>query len=243
MWRHAKRLKSLAARSAAVREYCLSRRDRHHVEGESVMDPAPPKYAVASEDEILDLVRRHPFAWIVSADDGFAATPLPVLPETSAEGALVALRGHFGSGSLHLQRLRLRPGCLILFMGEHGYVSPSWMVDRTQAPTWNYETVAFECDVRFLEQPTDAKEHLSELTAIHEKGRPHCWDLADMGERYDRLAKGVAPFRAEIRARRAVFKLGQDERPDVYADILVGLDRTGAVPLADRMRARAALVT
>lgn len=206
------------------------------------MDPTPSKYAAASDDEILDLVRRHPFAWIVSADDGFAATPLPLLPERDAQGALVALRGHFGRGSLHLQRLRARPVCLILFMGEQGYVSPSWMADRTQAPTWNYESVAFECELRFLEQSADVTDHLSELTAVHEQGRPDSWGLADMGERYSRLATGVTPFRAEIRARRAVFKLGQDERPDVYADILAGLDRSGSAPLADRMRAHAALI-
>jgi len=45
----------------------------------------------------------------------------------------------------------------------------------------------------------------------------------------------VVGFRADIRASRAVFKLGQDERDDIFADILEGLRSEGQSPLADLM--------
>ena len=48
-----------------------------------------------------------------------------------------------------------------------------------------------------------------------------------MGERYDRILRGIVPFRATVRAARPAFKLGQDERDDVYTDILAGLEADG----------------
>lgn len=42
-------------------------------------------------------------------------------------------------------------------------------------------------------------------------------------------------FRAQVVASRVKFKLGQNEREDVYADIIGGLRRTGNMPLARAM--------
>ena len=42
-------------------------------------------------------------------------------------------------------------------------------------------------------------------------------------------------FRARVTATHARFKLGQDERPDVRADILAGLADTAQQPLLEAM--------
>lgn len=184
---------------------------------------------------MLDLVRRHPFAWVVSAGDGFSATPLPLRPGLDADGRLVALVGHFGRNNPQIARLRAAPRALMLFMGEHGYVSPSWMDDRTQAPSWNYACAAFDCEISFTETPAETEALLSDLIETMEAGRPKAWTMAEMGQRYAGLSRGVVGFRADIRGSRAVFKLGQDERDDVFADILSGLRREEQTPLADLM--------
>jgi transcriptional regulator len=49
--------------------------------------------------------------------------------------------------------------------------------------------------------------------------------MSDMGERADRLARGIIGFHARIISHNAAFKLGQDERDDVLADILNGLSQ------------------
>jgi hypothetical protein len=56
-----------------------------------------------------------------------------------------------------------------------------------------------------------------------------------MGERYHRLSRGVIAFQAAILESRPVFKLGQDERRDVFADIMAGLAHTGQTALAEQM--------
>lgn len=201
------------------------------------MDPGPKKYAARSEADILDLVRRNPFAWVVSAASGFAATPLPLRPELDDNGRLVGLVGHFARSNAQVGQLRAHGRALILFMGPHAYVSPSWMADRTQAPTWNFAAAAFACMLELFEDAPGIEAHLRDLIDAHEAGRPNAWSMGEMGPRYANLSRGVVGFRAVIQHRKAVFKLGQDERADVFPDILAGLDMTGEPNLAALMRA------
>ncbi len=52
-----------------------------------------------------------------------------------------------------------------------------------------------------------------------EKGRPDPWDKAHLGSRYGRMKGAIVAFRAPIVSIEARFKLGQDERAEVFADI------------------------
>lgn len=202
----------------------------------SSLDPAPERYAPAAEAAVVDLVRRHPFAWVVSVEAGFAATPLPLRPALDADGRLVALIGHFARSNPQVERLRRHPRVRLLFMGPHGYVSPSWLDDRTQAPTWNYAMAVFDCDLRWMDSPAETAWLLGDLVEAMEDGRPEAWSTAEMGARYDRLSRDVIGFRADIRDRRVVFKLGQDEPASLFTQILQGLDTDGQHDLAAWMR-------
>ena len=57
-----------------------------------------------------------------------------------------------------------------------------------------------------------------------------------MGERRDRLSANVVGFEARVIRANARFKLGQDERDDVFADILAGMSTSGDAALVDWMR-------
>ena len=199
------------------------------------MDPKPAKYAPKSDADIIDLVMQCPFAWIVSAADGFGATPLPIRPHIE-DGKLTGLIGHFGRNNPQIERLRANPRALLLFMGPHGYISPSWLTDRTQAATWNYASVTFECDIRLIEDAPGIEAVLRDLIDTMEAGRDAAWSLDDMGERAGRLARGVIGFHARIIEVQAAFKLGQDEDAQEYAEILTALDRQGTTELAAIMR-------
>ncbi|MCI4568493.1 FMN-binding negative transcriptional regulator [Lysobacter sp. CFH 32150] len=193
------------------------------------------KFAPSSPDAIDHLVAAHPFALVISANgDMPLATPLPLLLERSSDGT-ATLIGHFPRTHPHTELLRRDPRALVVFMGSHGYISPSWLADRTQAPTWNYETAQLEINVEF-DDSTDATEAaLARLVEHMEHGRPNAWSIADMGPRYAKLAGAVVAFRAHVTAVHMKFKLGQDERSDVRADILAGLADTGQQPLLEAM--------
>lgn len=181
------------------------------------------KYAARPED-VLALVRDHSFAWVVSAAPGFRATPLPLRPRLDEAGELIGFIGHFARSNPQVEEIRQTGRALLLFLGPHGYISASWMQDRTQAPTWNYIAAQFDCRMTMIDDAEGVADCLNELIVSMEQGRPNAWSMREMGERAGRLARGVVGFHADIITFKSVFKLGQDERDDVFADILLGLE-------------------
>jgi transcriptional regulator len=131
---------------------------------------------------------------------------------------------------------RDHPRALLLFMGVNGYISPSWMRDRTQAPTWNYVGAQFLVDIEFIDDVPGRDAVLEDLVNAMETGRENAWSGAEMGARYAILANRIVAFRANIVQRRVKFKLGQDERDDVYADICTAMDAGGNPDLGAWMR-------
>jgi len=134
--------------------------------------------------------------------------------------------GHFARSNDHVAFLKRIPRAAMLVLGPHGYISPSWMNDRTQAPTWNYASAQFLVEVEFFEDPQQIEAHLHDLVAAMEAGRPRRWSVEEMGRRYQSLSQRVIGFRANVRAIRAKFKLGQDERDDVFRDIIADLEQS-----------------
>ena len=195
------------------------------------------KFSPRSPRDLIDLVRSQPLAWIVSGIAGsLQTTVLPVQLECDTDGQPLRILGHFGRSNAHWRQLVDSPRATILLLGPQGYISPSWFADRTQAPTWNYASASFDVEVDICDTPQDAAALLRGLTDDLEQDRPAAWRIEDMGARYDKLAQGVVGFRARILNVSSRFKLGQDERDDVFADILRGLELTGADDLAGWMR-------
>jgi predicted FMN-binding regulatory protein PaiB len=201
------------------------------------MSVVPGKFSPPEEADVTRLVLEHPFAWLVTEQDGdFAATPLPLRPVLDEHGAITALLGHFARGNPHVELLRRVPRTLVLFMGPHGYISSSWFGDRTRTPTWNYATAQFVVDIEFIEDAAGTEAILRDLIGAMEQGRPGAWSLGDMGPRYQRLVSGIIAFRAHIRERRVKFKLGQDERDAEYGDIVRALGAAGECALLEWMQ-------
>lgn len=200
------------------------------------------KFSPRSAADVADLVHSQPLAWIVSGAAGNLQTSvLPVQLECDDSGAPLRLLGHFGRNNPQWQALAQAPQATVLLLGPQGYVSPSWFADRTQAPTWNYAWARFDVEVEIRDTPEDAEALLRGLADDMEAGRPAAWSVDDMGQRYKRLSGGVVGFHARVLASQSRFKLGQDEREDVLADILRGLDVGGGRQLAAWMRRFAGL--
>jgi transcriptional regulator len=195
-------------------------------------------YAARSQDDLMKLLDAQPMAWLISAGGEDAAfTPLPLRAALDGDGRLVALQGHLARRNPHVARLRRDAIAQALVMGPHAYVSPSWLDDRTQAPSWNYAAAVFELEVVISEEAQAIEDELRALVTRMEGARPNAWTLEEMGERYARLAQGVTAFRGVITKTRATFKLGQDERDHDFAQLLAGLSRSGEAEVVQWMQA------
>ncbi|HEV7252075.1 MAG TPA: FMN-binding negative transcriptional regulator [Mesorhizobium sp.] len=176
-------------------------------------------FAPRGPHDISDLIAAYPLATMIAQRaEGSPSIMLPLLAELDATGALLTLLGHIPRSHPLTGSWEADSSALVLFQGPQGYLSPSWVSDRTWAPTWAYAAVRIEANVRFLPQRTD--EALERLVAALERGRAHTWSLAEMGDRYARLSRGVIGFCAEVRDVTARFRLGQDERPEVWRDLV-----------------------
>ena len=194
-------------------------------------------FAPKSDKQVLRLVLEHPLAWVVSSDGGaFCARPLPLRPRVGADGRIEALEGHMARSNPLCAALQRDARALILFSGPHGYISPSWMANRTWAPTWNYVVVQFVVTVAFDETPARLDAHLHDLADAMERDRPAAWHPSDMGARYEKIKHMIVPFEARVVEQRARFKLGQDERDTVFAEITEALGRSDSDALLAWMR-------
>jgi transcriptional regulator len=188
------------------------------------------------DSEVYALIAAHPLAQFVSsAGLDILATPLPLLLEQQADGSSTLL-GHFARANPQWEALEIAPEALAIFMGPHGYISPSWFTDRTQAPTWNFATVHVKARVAIDRSAAAARDAVDRLTEHMEKGRLRAWSGRDMNERYERLLPHVVAFRAQVLDIQAKFKLGQNERLDVLEEALDGFGRERSLTLHSAMR-------
>ncbi len=197
----------------------------------------PAVFAARTPEDYTNLVAQYPLAWVVSGEgSAFRASLLPLRPVIDVNGEIQSLVGHFARANDHYTLLKDDGAAHILFLGPNGYISPSWMNDRSQAATWNYASAQFAVDIEFSESPEDLANHLNDLVTTMEQGRPQAWSIAAMGSRYADLAKHIVVFRATVKSYRGKFKLGQDERADVYADIIGALTTGNSSPLLQWMQ-------
>lgn len=196
---------------------------------------ASSKFTARNDADVTQLITRQPLAWVMSHGNPASATPLPLRPELVENERVVTLIGHYARSNPQVAALQSDPRASLLFMGPNGYVSPSWLTDRTQAPTWNYACVNVDVRIEFLDNQADLDRIVRDLVQAMESDRQHGWSVEEMGARYEQLLTRIIPFRAHVLGMNAKFKLGQDERDDVYPEIISGLSRTGNEALIEMM--------
>jgi transcriptional regulator len=191
----------------------------------------------ASASEIAAFTREQMLGLVVSSADGETlTTPLPLLTETDATGAVTSFLGHFALSNSQVELIRRQPRALILFQGPHGYIRPGWVSRPGWAPTWNYMLAQFEVQIALLPAASDAA--IRALVTALEGDGPDSWRVEQVGQRYASMVQRVIAFRAAVLAGRGRFKLGQDESEVTFTEIVAAL---GDTPLADAMRRRGRL--
>ena len=195
------------------------------------MNPFHPR----RETDIAALIQAYPLAWILSGAAGaMAATPLPLLAETDADGVVMSLFGHFARSNPQVARLEADPRATILFMGANGYIPPRLVSNPTWGATWNYAVVRFETELRFV--PDETESSVERLAAMLESEADEPWTPQRMGPRLAELALRIIAFRARVLEIHPRFKLGQDETDQTFDEIVTGLDDTALAAWMTRSR-------
>lgn len=180
-----------------------------------------PIFELSGSGPVRDLVRRHPWATLVSQTPGGpVVSHLPVLLDATAGVTVV---GHLAASDADAHELGERDAVLIV-AGPHGYVSPSFYRSGAPAvPTWNFvvahlhgrpERLDAEQTFAVLERTVDAVEH----------PRPEPFRLDAVVGYARRIAPYTAGFRLTAERVLAKAKLSQDKSDVDRRGVLDGLE-------------------
>jgi transcriptional regulator len=117
---------------------------------------------------------------------------------------------------------------LVVFTGNHTYVSATWYSDPHIASTWNYMSVHVRGIIRFLDEA--ALEEVLRKTTLHFENYNHqsttVFDNLS-AEFKKKFMPAIVAFEIEIREMDNVFKLSQDRDAESYHNIIGKLKGQG----------------
>ena len=98
------------------------------------MSPFQPR----QDADIAALIDAYPLAWVLSGSTGkMAATPLPLLAETDADGSTVSLFGHFALSNPHVAQLQANARATIQLTVAQSRLIPVGAVTRYEIQRLN----------------------------------------------------------------------------------------------------------
>ncbi|MGC5041431.1 FMN-binding negative transcriptional regulator [Streptomyces sp. DT190] len=184
----------------------------------------PSHYREPDVSWMLDLIRDNPLALAASNGtpaDGPFATHLPVITDPQWDGrpdaelADMPLLGHMNRANPHWAALDTGTTILLTFTGPHAYVSPTVYDVTPAAPTWNFTSVHVHGVVERIESTEDTLAVVQATVQAFEKDFGDSWDMAGSLEYFRRIVPGVGAFRVRVTKAEGMFKLSQEQRPEV----------------------------
>ncbi len=187
-----------------------------------------PYHKEKDEQVIKDFVDQHPFAFLTGCDheNKPVATQVPVFIEEH-DGKKI-LRGHIMRNTDHHKAFVHNENVLVVFTGNHTYVSATWYSNPHQASTWNYMSVHAKGIIKFLDEA--ALVDVLRKTSLHFENynKQSTTAFDNLPANYtQRLIKAIVAFEIEIKELDTVFKLSQDRDAKSYDNIQQHLKAQG----------------
>jgi len=177
----------------------------------------PPHFKSDDPEIAAEVMRRHPFASLVSLDDsGFPfVSHLPLHLQQSDAG--FTLLGHCARPNPHWRYLRERPQALVTFLEAHAYQSPRIYPDLERVPSWNYVAVHCKVTAEVIDDPADKDRILKTLIGDHEPAYAAQW--RGLNEDFaTKLLAGMVGFELKVDEWQCKLKLNQ-HRPEAHASM------------------------
>lgn len=161
-----------------------------------------------------DLINNFPFAnVVVTHADGVEVAHLPLILDPSKQ----KLIGHVAIANPLFKILSDAPqAVIVIFNGEHGYISPSYYLEPEQhVPTWNYVVVQVRGEISLITDETQLMSILDQLQAQYDVTTTD-WSNFKMKAQL----KGIGGFEIAIAELNGKFKLSQNRTKDNQQHII-----------------------
>ncbi|AWR87235.1 FMN-binding negative transcriptional regulator [Meiothermus taiwanensis] len=180
----------------------------------------PQHFAVTDPAVLFDLMQQFSFATLVSVHEGrpFAThIPFTVYPERNL------LASHIARANPQWTSFDRNQEVLVIFQGDHSYISPTWYEKHPSVPTWNYMTVHAYGKVQIVEEPTAVKALLHDLVVQYERQ----WKMEELPPDYlHGMMKGIVAFQIEITKLEGKFKLSQNRSRADRERVIAALEQS-----------------
>jgi transcriptional regulator len=180
----------------------------------------PPQFSAKDRSHAVELMRGHPFASLISNDDGGLPfiTHLPLHLEE--RGDQLVLLGHCAKPNPHWRHLQARPQAVVTFLGPHAYMSPKVYPDLARVPTWNYLAVHCTVQATVIDDPAAKDALLKKLIGDHEP--PYAAQWRGLGEDFaQKMLAGIVAFELAVTRLECKLKLNQ-HRSEAHAAMREG---------------------
>ncbi|MBB4867035.1 transcriptional regulator [Pseudomonas nitritireducens] len=174
----------------------------------------PTHFEENRPDELHRLIREHPLGILVTAHDGLLdANHLPF--ELELAGAKPLLRAHVARNNPVWQEADGEE-VLVIFRGEHAYVSPNWYPSKHEAhrqvPTWNYQVVHVRGRLKVMDEERFVRGVVGRLTRTHEAGEAKPWKMSDSAPEFiSGMLANIVGIEVEITEIIGKSKLSQNK--------------------------------
>ncbi len=187
----------------------------------------PAHFEVRERDELFRFISEHAFGQLVSTlEDKLFVSHLPFF----VDDRLTRLLAHVAKDNPQWRQLSGQE-VLVTFLGEHGYVSPSWYTSPG-VPTWNYRAVHVYGHARVFTDSQRLASLLEALTDQHESGFQVPWRT----EYAPRMLNAIVGVEIEIREIQGKYKLSQNRPLQDRHNIVGHLEASGYASLARVMK-------
>jgi len=189
-----------------------------------------PKHFQVEDPEILaQLIANYPLATLVGSLDGhFEINHLPLM--LSADGK--KLHGHIARTN-PLSKVAEQENCEVtaVFHGPNAYITPAWYPSKRETgkvvPTWNYAVVHVQGQLSLMGESSWMRQHVAQMTDIHEPTYQSSWKLNDAPEEYvQMMLKAIIGIEIEVKSLVGKFKLSQNRSHSEYAGVLESLEKS-----------------
>ena len=203
----------------------------------------PDSFKVDDLAQLHALMRRYPFALLLTVHDGqLAGSHLPCMLD-AGRGTHGTLLAHMARANPHWRLFDGQRETLVVFTGPHAYISPSWYENKVTVPTWNYAVVHVHGRPAIVEDKASVRAMLERLVTEHEAYIDPPWSTAQAGDYVARQLDYIVAFEMRIERLEGKFKLNQNRsRADQQGVVraLAGTDDPLKREVAELMRAHLA---
>ena len=199
----------------------------------------PDSFKVDDLAQLHALMRRYPFALLLTVHDGqLAGSHLPFMVDGD-RGDHGTLLAHMARANPHWRLFDGQREALVVFTGPHAYISPSWYENKVTVPTWNYAAVHVHGRPAIVEDKASVRVMLERLVTEHEAYIDPPWSTAQADAYVAKQLDYIVAFEMRIERLEGKFKLNQNRsRADQQGVVraLAGVDDPLKREVAELMR-------